>query len=125
MGQAAEAAVYSYIGLSLYSQIPGWWSFKFIIWQTVLIVLGRYTAIYLVFRVCCHRGKTRELAFIGWAGMIRGAIAYALVMKIPHHDSQSCPGNTDSCYTRDTYDLVVSTCLVVVFLTTFVFGNFM
>jgi hypothetical protein len=30
MGTAAEAGVYSYIGIALYSQIPSWWSWSFI-----------------------------------------------------------------------------------------------
>ena len=32
IGTASEAGVYSYIGLSLYSQIPGWWAWDFIFW---------------------------------------------------------------------------------------------
>jgi hypothetical protein len=57
--------------------------------------------------------------------MIRGAIAYALVMKIPHYDSESCPGNTPDCYSAENFDVIVSTCLIIVFITTLVFGNFM
>lgn len=30
LGSAAEAGVYSYIGIALYSQIPNCWSFSFI-----------------------------------------------------------------------------------------------
>ena len=30
LGEACEAAVYSYVGIALYSMIPTWWSFSFI-----------------------------------------------------------------------------------------------
>ena len=30
IGELAEAAVYSYVGLSLYSTIPTWWSWSFV-----------------------------------------------------------------------------------------------
>lgn len=30
LGKAAEATVYSYVGISLYTSIPGFWSFSFI-----------------------------------------------------------------------------------------------
>ena len=41
LGMAAEAAVYSYIGISLYFTIPSWWSFEWILAQTIIVILGR------------------------------------------------------------------------------------
>ena len=95
-----------------------------------MIIIGRYVAIFATFYAfkLCFKSRTitaRELCFIGWGGMIRGAIAYALVMKIPHYDSESCPGNTPDCYSAENFDVIVSTCLIIVFITTLVFGNFM
>ena len=84
----AEAGVYSYVGIALYSQIPTWWSFSFVIIMFVIIIIGRLISVFGVFytsRLCCKR-KTinfRELCFISYAGMIRGAIAFALVLKLP------------------------------------------
>ena len=88
MSTAAEAGVFSYIGLSLYSNFAGWWSWKFIFWETIIIVLGRYAAIFVCYYAFALFFKSRtmtknELIFIGWGGMIRGAIAFALVMKLP------------------------------------------
>jgi len=86
LGTAAEAGVYSYIGIALYSLIPTWWSISFISAQLLIIIVGRWCAIMFVFytgRLCCCRKKTisfRELNFITYAGMIRGAIAFALVL---------------------------------------------
>lgn len=84
----AEAGIYAYIGLSLYSNISSWWSWDFILYQTILIIVGRYFAIFFCFYTIslCFKSRTikaRELFFIGWGGMIRGAIAFALVMRIP------------------------------------------
>lgn len=50
-------------------------------------------AMFYLFRLCFKR-KTinfKELVFIMWGGMIRGAIAFALVLKIPY----TCPPNTE------------------------------
>jgi hypothetical protein len=62
--------------------------------------------------------------FIAYGGMIRGAIAFALVMKIPHVGSQLCKV-PDFCFTQEEYDLAVSTTAAVVMITTLIFGNFM
>lgn len=52
--------------------------------------------------------------------MIRGAIAFALVIRIPYH----CPG-TEECEAEKYYELQKSTCLIVVMVTTVLFGTFM
>jgi len=67
--------------------------------------------------------KFNELLFITYAGMIRGAIAFALVLKIDYDgkDGTKCP----DCYSESNYDLVVSTTLMLVMFTTLLFGTFM
>jgi len=62
--------------------------------------------------------------FIAYGGMIRGAIAFALVMKIPHFGSNSCK-MPEFCFTKEEYDLAVSTTLALVMITTLIFGTFM
>lgn len=74
----------------------------------------------------CWKKKTikfNELIFITYAGMIRGAIAFALVLKIQYdkEDGVDCP----DCYSKKNYELVVSTTLMLVMLTTLIFGTFM
>jgi NhaP-type Na+/H+ or K+/H+ antiporter len=49
IGSSAEAGVYSYIGLSLYALIPGWWSWSFIIGQSFLIIFGRLLGVFATF----------------------------------------------------------------------------
>lgn len=48
-------------------------------------------------RLCCKK-KTinfNELCFITYAGMIRGAIAFALVLKIPKFGDVGCEKESD------------------------------
>ena len=128
LGHTAEAAVYSYVGISLYSTIPGWWSFGWISIQLVIIILGRIVAVigtFYLFRLC-FRKKTisfNELIFITYGGMIRGAIAFALVLKIPH----TClpPLSPKDCFSLPNYEVAKSTTLVIVMVTTLLFGTFM
>jgi len=56
--------------------------------------------------------------------MIRGAIAFGLVMKIPYVGAENCPV-PEYCYTKEQFSLAVSTCLILVYVTTLVFGTFM
>lgn len=128
LGKAAEALVYSYVGISLYTSIPGYWSWSIIWFLTLVIIVGRVFGVictFYTFRLCCRK-KTisfNELMFIVWGGMIRGAIAFALVLKIPY--AQYCTVDNANCYADDLYQCARSTCLVVVFITTLVFGTFM
>ena len=66
--------------------------------------------------------------------MIRGAIAFALVLKIPYInesdplDEKSCPAaisDPTSCFSQRAYNTMVSTTLILVMLTTLIFGTFM
>ena len=103
LGETCEAAVYAYVGISLYSMIPTWWSFSFIFIQLGIIVAGRIFGVLCTFYTCrcCFRKKTInfwELCFIVYAGMIRGAIALALVLKIPYVGGETCE-DPDYCYT--------------------------
>lgn len=57
--------------------------------------------------------------------MIRGAIALALVLKIPNTGNpENCP-KPEYCYSKENYELAVSTTLTLVMLTTLLFGTFM
>lgn len=60
LGKSAEAAVYSYVGISLYTSIPGFWSFSFITAQFLIIVIGRIIAVIATFYAftLCFRKKT-------------------------------------------------------------------
>lgn len=130
LGTCAEAGVYSYIGIALYSNIPGWWSTKFIIAETFIIIIGRFASVFAIYYIFAFFFKSRtinykELVFISWGGMIRGIIAFALILKIPHEDSHTCPEGTKDCFTSQNYELMVSTTLSIVIITTLIFATFM
>ena len=66
--------------------------------------------------------------------MIRGAIAFALVLKISYideldpNDTKTCPAaltDPNSCFSQRAYETMVSTTLILVMLTTLIFGTFM
>jgi NhaP-type Na+/H+ or K+/H+ antiporter len=118
-----------------------------------VIVLGRLISVFSVFyssRLCCKR-KTinfRELCFISYAGMIRGAIAFALVLMLPVTTMNATNGlipnpdfsnkglsyctnppnnyfQPEDCLSNQNYDLFVSTTLMAVMMSTLIFGTFM
>ena len=63
--------------------------------------------------LCGHKRSLsfREVCFISYAGMIRGAIAFGLVLKLP----KSLPNRV----------VIVTTSLTLVVTTTIVFGSLM
>jgi NhaP-type Na+/H+ or K+/H+ antiporter len=130
IGELAESAVYSYVGLALYSTIPTWWSWSFMFIQLFIIIAGRTGGVICTFYTCrlCFKKKTiafNELLFITYAGMIRGAIAFALVLKITYSKSPQQAVAHPEYYSQESYELVVSTTLMLVMITTLVFGTFM
>ena len=88
----------------------------------VIIIVGRIIAVIATFYffTLCFRKRTikfKELLFIVYGGMIRGAIAFALVLQIPVE--------ANDVESLERYSLYRSTCLIVVMATTLIFGTFM
>ena len=93
-GSAAESFVFAYMGLctftySKHDNAPGKypWSISFIGIMTAIIIVGRFIAVWTahgLFKFCCKMKDVdvNELLFITYGGMIRGAIAFGLVLKI-------------------------------------------
>lgn len=53
-----------------------------------VVITARFLSVYAsygLFRLCSSKNKLsfKELTFIGYGGLIRGAIAFGLVLKIP------------------------------------------
>lgn len=119
LGNAMEAAVYSYVGIGLYSLIPAIWCWNFVFVELAIIIVGRVFSVIGVFYLfsLCFKAKTiafNELLFITYAGMIRGAIAFALVLKIDA-----------STFGEDEKTVMVTSTLAIVMITTLLFGTFM
>jgi NhaP-type Na+/H+ or K+/H+ antiporter len=94
------------------------WSISFIGWMTLIVICGRLVAVWTVhflFRICTKEPDItfRELCFISYGGMIRGAIAFGLVLKIPKDPMFKERG------------VIITTTLALVIITTLFFGTFM
>jgi hypothetical protein len=108
------------MAIALYANIPGWWSIDLIILETILVTFYLFTT--------CFKSRTlnpKELIFISWGGTIRGAIAFALVMKIPTVGTPTCTTKEEYCFTQQNYELMVSTTLMICYITTIVFATFL
>ena len=81
-----------------------------------IIIVGRYVSTLVLVKIldhCCKYNsgiKTSEIFFMGFAGIIRGAIAFGLVLRVDH----SLPNR----------GLIVTTALTIVVFTTIFFGFF-
>ena len=118
LGFLAESFVFSYLGLTFFSYKSYEWSYELIIVEMVVILIGRALGTFgliSLLKICNyekHNPKKitwKELTFIWYAGLIRGAIAFGLVLRID-----------DSIPNRG---VIVTTCLTLVVFTTIFFGS--
>jgi len=91
--------------------------------MTAIIIVGRFIAVWTahgIFKFCCKMKdvNVHELLFITYGGMIRGAIAFGLVLKI---DNTKVDGET----VFKERGCVITTTLACVIITTVGFGSFM
>jgi len=92
-GAIAESMVFAYIGLCVFTYTEGkgtvqdgsqyYWSYSFILSMTAIVIVGRVLAVFTaqgLFNLCSKKKDVtlRELVFISYGGMIRGAIAFGL-----------------------------------------------
>jgi NhaP-type Na+/H+ or K+/H+ antiporter len=112
LGYAVEAFVFSYLGLTFFSYGKLTWSFDLFLVELVILIVGRFIGtsglmFFLSFFGYRSGISWRELIFIWYAGMIRGAIAFGLVLRIESLNR----------------DVIVTTSLSLVIFTTVVFGS--
>lgn len=62
------------------------------------------------------------MCFITYAGLIKGSIAFALVLKIPYEGTPDCHDTV--CISKVNYELLLTTTLSIVMATTLIFGTF-
>lgn len=117
LGFGAEAIVFVFVGLSItyYMELEICW--MFILVEFFIIIIGRLFGVlisYYMFACCVNDNNEKlsfkELLFISYAALIRGAIAFGLVTNI----SEEFPHK----------EVVESSTLILVILTTVVFGTF-
>jgi sodium/hydrogen exchanger-like protein 6/7/sodium/hydrogen exchanger 8 len=121
MAYIAEGFVFAYLGLTFYSYREQPWSWGLIAIVLLAILFGRGCGVFLLMGVLKMFGyekndedrlKWSELLFIWYAGLIRGAIAFGLVLRIDHNDTLF-PNRL----------VITTTCLTLVLFTTIVFGS--
>lgn len=104
--------MFAYLGLTFFSYGELTWSFHLFWVELCIIFFGRFigtVGMFSVFRLLGYDSgiSFRELIFIWYAGMIRGAIAFGLVLRI---DSPN-------------RGVIVTTSLALVIFTTVIFGS--
>lgn len=115
LGKLSEAFVFIYLGITLFSFKEYRWSWQLFVAELFIIIIGRLfgTIGLLEISTKCCGVKTnldiKQQIFVWFAGMIRGAIAFGLVLRID-----------DSVENRD---VIITTSLSLVIFTTVVFGS--
>ncbi|CDW71290.1 sodium hydrogen exchanger [Stylonychia lemnae] len=87
IGYAAEAFVFGYLGLTFFSYVTYEWSWQLFIGEVIVVLIGRFSGTIGLIKFLELFGYKsgigiRELTFISYAGMIRGAVAFGLVLRI-------------------------------------------
>ena len=114
MGYVTEAFIFSYLGLTFFSYSKLNFSPQLFFVELGVILFGRFmgTVVMMSIFKCCgyeHNLNLKELVFICYAGLIRGAIAFGLVLTLD-----------DRLPNRD---VIVTTSLTLVVFTTVTFGS--
>ena len=121
IGFACEAFIFAYLGLVFFNYLSRAWSFTLIAFELPIICLGRIIGTFglltLIRIICCKKFflNCGELTFVWFAGLIRGAIAFGLVLRLDSEEDIS----------QETRDIIITTALVLVIFTTLVFGSIM
>jgi NhaP-type Na+/H+ or K+/H+ antiporter len=87
LGYATEAFVFGYLGLTFFSYADLKWSPMLFGIELVIIIFGRLMGTFGLVSFLKLFGykqemSMKELLFVWYAGMIRGAIAFGLVLRI-------------------------------------------
>ena len=114
MGLLMQGFIFSYLGISFFSFASLDWSPSLIGLMLGIVIVGRMggtVGLIALLRMCgYHSGiQWKEVFFIGYAGLIRGAIAFGLVLRIDGADVSN-------------RSVIVTTCLTLVTFTTVFFG---
>jgi NhaP-type Na+/H+ or K+/H+ antiporter len=109
--------VFVFVGLSLTFYLGYERCWTFVIAEFFIIIIGRFLAIMISYSMfsCCSKGENdklslRELLFISYAALIRGAIAFGLVTNLSDNFAHK--------------EVVESSTLLLVIITTVFFGTF-
>jgi NhaP-type Na+/H+ or K+/H+ antiporter len=114
----AEAFVFVYLGLTAVHYFQVAFSWSFMIFELIVVVVGRFVSVYGIcvlmdlFHVTNFKLSFVERGICGCSGTIRGAIAFGLSISIVSKSELN-------------RDILLSTTLSLVFISTIVFGALM
>ena len=111
---AVEAFVFGYLGITFFSYIQLDWSWQLFISMLIICCVGRFIGTIGIIKSLEMMGyksgiRFRDLVFISYAGIIRGAVAFGLVLRIDE--------------TVEHRSVIVTTSLALVCFTTIFFGS--
>jgi len=118
LGLIAQGFVFSYLGLTFFFYSNYQWSVQLIVSEMIICIIARSTAVLGmigVMKACGYEKDDvnkltwKELIFITFAGLIRGAIAFGLVLRM----------GTDIV----NRSVIVTSSLTLVVFTTIFFGS--
>jgi len=87
----AEASLYMYLGLSFWHIVHDyWWSWTFVVGGIIICIIARFCGVFVLSWIAILIKKRRnwrlnryEMWIIWFSGIIRGAIAFALIQTLP------------------------------------------
>lgn len=114
IGYGIEAFVFAYIGLTFFSFMEYEWSLNLFISELIIVIAGRFIGTIGIIKMAELFGyksgvRFKDLIFISYAGVIRGAVAFGLVLRIDK--------------SVENKPVIVTTCLCLVIFTTVVLGS--
>eukprot|EP00931_Biecheleriopsis_adriatica_P074503 TRINITY_DN48541_c0_g1_i1.p1 TRINITY_DN48541_c0_g1~~TRINITY_DN48541_c0_g1_i1.p1 ORF type:complete len:606 (-),score=94.98 TRINITY_DN48541_c0_g1_i1:14-1831(-) len=127
IAKLAEACVFVYLGVVAALSLGRFhWHFGIIAFSLVAITIARAAHVFplcLLLNVFRTRSKriSNNMSVVMWVSGLRGAIAFALSLRLPCDDSSAMRGS-DECRNSD---LLVTTTISIVLLTTLVVGTAM
>ena len=121
LSNIAEGFVFTYLGLTSISISHDSFSLIFIILVFIYVLMGRFIAVYgislilNVFKLKIFQFDSSERGITFFAGCIRGAIAFGLAISMPSQSEESIINKK----------MLISSTLILVFITTVFFGALM
>lgn len=114
----AEAFIFAYLGLTAIHYFMVAFSWSFMLFELVIVVFGRFCSVFIIsffmdlFKVRSFNLNFTEKGIMSCSGTIRGAIAFGLSISIQSNK-------------QINRDILLSTTLSLVFISTVIFGALM
>ena len=121
LSNIAEGFVFTYLGLTSISISHDSFSLIFVILVFIFVLIGRFVAVYGIslilnlFKLKIFEFDVSERGITFFAGCIRGAIAFGLAISMPSDSEESTKNK----------QMLISSTLILVFITTVLFGALM